>query len=76
MIQPLVNALLGFGYIVGLFLVWVGMEMYVIDGRRFAPSVLSVFAGIALWAALVAIGKAVHRRAVRAERSLSADRVP
>lgn len=69
MIQPLVNALLGLGYVVGLFLVWVGMAMFVIDGRRFAPSLLSVAAGIALWATLVAIGKAVHRRAVRMERA-------
>ncbi|MBL9119746.1 MAG: hypothetical protein JNL80_07525 [Phycisphaerae bacterium] len=65
MIQTLINALLGLGYIAGLILVWIGLEMFVIDGRRFAPSFLSIVAGVGLWALLVATGKALHRQAIR-----------
>lgn len=65
MIQTLINSLLGLGYVAGLALVWIGLEMFVIDGRALAPSLLSLIAGIGLWAALVALGKALHRRATR-----------
>jgi hypothetical protein len=65
MMQLLVNAVLGVGYVAGLMLVWIGMEMFAIDGRSFAPSLLSVAAGIALWAGLVSVGKQLHRSATR-----------
>lgn len=74
MIQTIINALLGLGYVFGLFLVWVGMEMYIVDGRPFGPSFLSVLAGIGLWAALVAIGKALHRHALRSMRLTAPER--
>lgn len=74
MIQALINAAMGLGYIAGLFLVWVGMEMYVVDGGRFAPAFLSVVAGIALWAGLVSIGKALHRHAIHVERAARMER--
>lgn len=65
MIQTAINAMLGLGYLAGLVLVWIGLEMFVIDGGRLAPALFSVAAGIALWAALVAAGKALHRHAIR-----------
>jgi predicted tellurium resistance membrane protein TerC len=65
MMQTLINLLLGLGYVVGLILVWIGLEMYVVDGRRFAPAFLSIVVGVGLWSILVAAGKAFHRQAVR-----------
>jgi hypothetical protein len=62
MIRPVINIGLGLGYVLGTLLVWIGMEMYVIDGSRLAPATLSVAAGIALWQITVLAGRSVRRR--------------
>ena len=57
MIRPIFNVGLMAGYLLGVVLVWIGIEMYAVDGARLAPSLLSVLAGILVWAALVAFGR-------------------
>ncbi len=55
--RALANALLGVGYAAGMLFVWIGLEMYVIDGRALEPSLLSVVVGITLWALMVEGGR-------------------
>ncbi len=54
------NLSLGAGYVLGTLFVWIGIEMYAIDGARLAPAVLSLAVGIALWSLLSAAGRALR----------------
>jgi hypothetical protein len=55
--QPILNLALAAGYILGVILVWIGIEMYALDGARFFPSLLSVVTGIGVWWLLASIGR-------------------
>ena len=60
--RTLANGMLAASYIAGLLLVWIGLEMYIIDGRSLEPSLLSVATGVALWAFTVDIGRRLSGR--------------
>jgi hypothetical protein len=66
-IRPIFNIGLMAGYLLGVVLVWIGIEMYAVDGARLAPSLLSVLAGILVWAALVAFGRLARGSGARQE---------
>jgi hypothetical protein len=57
MMRPIFNILLAIGYLMGIVLVWIGVEMFAVDGARLAPSLLSVSVGIAVWWVLASFGR-------------------
>jgi len=67
MMRPVINFILGLGYVVGLLFVWIGIEMYAIDGSRLAPAVLSVVMGILAWQVTVFIGRLVRGASLQGE---------
>lgn len=66
--RVLINGLLGVGYLAGLALVWVGIELMAFERHSFGAGCLGVALGIGWWALLVAIGKCSRRVQTQAER--------
>jgi hypothetical protein len=60
MIRAALNLALAAGYLLGVVLVWIGIEMYTVDEARLAPSLVSVAVGIMVWWALASFGKAMR----------------
>jgi hypothetical protein len=60
-IQLTFNMVLAAGYLLGVVLIWIGIEMYTVDGARLAPALLSVAVGIGLWWALATVGRWMRR---------------
>jgi hypothetical protein len=67
MIRYLLNLLLGLGYLLGLVLVWLGLELLIFDRDQNVQGVMVAAAGIAWWSLLAFLGKRLahrHRRSM------------
>lgn len=57
MFRPVVNILLGLGYMFGLALVWLGLEALTIERDEVIWGLLQVACGVILWALLNGVGR-------------------
>ena len=55
-IRPILNTLLTLGYVIGIILVWAGLETLTIEKHNFALGVFIVVCGLVWWATLNIIG--------------------
>ena len=55
-IRPIFNTLLTLGYVIGIILVWAGLETLTIEEHNFALGVFIVVCGLTWWTMLNIIG--------------------